>query len=73
MDVLTLVEGAGSCHSCNEDGTVDAIGDLQAVDVLSDVKVGVFTANNSDIFAFVEVLVVSHRDSLVQKGHVLDS
>jgi len=63
--VLTHVNGAGPSHCGYEDNAVDALADLKAVHGHSDVEVGVFAADDADVFACNRVGYVTHHRTLV--------
>ena len=70
-NILALVQGALAGYSCHKDCAVDALANVDAVHVGSDVQIGVFATDDANIPARGHVSHVSDCHTLVQKGDVL--
>ena len=69
--ILTLLESADACSCGHEDDTVDTFADLDAINVRTNVEVGVFAADDPDVAPRSHIRHISHCHTLVQEGDIL--
>ena len=69
--ILTPFKGNAASCSSQEYSAIHTFCDLKTIHIDSNVDVGVFTADNSDVFAWSSVGHISHCHTFIEECNVL--